>query len=84
MKPTKTIASETRPVEVTIWPRTFLTDLKKQLFGENVWVENLTLYTHCPHDSVFTVRDLTLAEVEVYDALNSLIKGITKLEQEGL
>ena len=84
MKPTKTLAYETRPVEVTIWPRTFLVDLRKQLFGDDVWVEGQALYSYTPYDTKRLARELTPTEVEVYDALSKLIAGITKLEQEGI
>jgi len=83
MKPTKTLAYETRPVEVQVWPRTFLVDLKKQLFGDDVWVEGQALYSYTPYDTKHLVKELTQTEMEVYDAMSRLIAGITKLEQEG-
>lgn len=85
MTPTKVLANESRSVEVTVWPVTFLTSWRKQTFGEDTFVKGDELWQHENRISPATkVRNLSQNEVVMLYHLDNLIKCAFKQQQGSL
>ena len=85
MTPTKVLANESRSVEVTVWPVTFLTSWRNQMFDEDTFVKGDELWRYENRISpARKVRDLSQNEVVMLYHLDNLIKCAFQQQHESM
>ena len=83
-KPIKIQGTESRVVDVEMWPLHFLRAYRDELFGGvDTYVKGNALYKEERYDIERKVRDLTEEEIDVLQAVNMLIKfEFSRMQQE--